>query len=294
MTRREISLSAAEYLDPEGLPLRLIRREPEGEFPLHRHEFSELVVVFGGSGTHLAFGGAHPLSPGDVFLIGEPGPPHGFAHTKGLALYNILFDRGKLGELLQSQAFPVLAELSRLELVPGGGTPLHLEPEELDRVLKILRGIEHEQNHARSYTAVALTSRFVLLLVELARLRRLRERRSSEGGFRGRRGGERLAELLQALAEHPEREFPREEMAQRLCVSESTLQRLFRSRTGYSPHGYLMQLRLKKAAALLLESELSVGEVAAEAGFSDSNYFCRRFRSYAKCPPLEFRRRNRL
>ena len=294
MIRRELSLSAAEYLDPDGLPLRLIRREPEGEFPLHRHEFSELVVVFGGSGTHLAFGGAHLLSPGDVFLIGDPGPPHGFSDTRKLALYNILFDRKKLGEALPPQAYPAFAELGRLELVPGGGTPLHLDAAELERVLEILRGIEQGQSHAQSHTAVALVSRFILLLVELARIRRLRELRPGARSFGARRGGEKLAELLELLAEHPEREFPRGEMARRLCVSASTLQRLFRSRTGCSPHDYLMQLRLKKAAALLLESELSVSEVAAATGFADSNYFCRRFRLYAKCPPLEFRRRNRL
>lgn len=294
MSGRELNLSAAKYLDPDGLPLRLIRREPEREFPMHRHEFSELVVVFGGSGTHLAFGGAHPLSPGDVFLIGEPGPPHGFVNTRDLALYNILFDRKKLSESLQSQAYPVFAELSRLELAPGGAMPLHLEPGELKTVLQILRGIEYEQSHAQSYTALALTARFILLLVELARLRRLRDRQPGARVFCGRRGGERLEELLMLLAEHPERELSRREMAERLCVSESTLQRLFRSRTGYSPHDYLMQLRLKKAAVLLLESELPVSEVAAESGFSDSNYFCRCFRRHAKCPPLEFRKRNRL
>ena len=108
------------------------------------------------------------------------------------------------------------------------------------------------------------------------------------------RGGERLSELLLMMAEHPEREFSRRQMAEKLCVSESTLQRIFRARTGFSPNDYLMNLRLKKAAALLLESELTIGEVAAETGFADSNYFCRRFRRYAAASPLEFRKRNRL
>ena len=34
MKRSEINLSAAEYLDREKLPLRLIRRDPEGEYPM--------------------------------------------------------------------------------------------------------------------------------------------------------------------------------------------------------------------------------------------------------------------
>lgn len=292
MAKRELNLSAAEYLDREKLPLRLIRREPEGEFPLHRHEFSELVVVFGGSGTHLAYGEKHALSPGDVFLIGEPGPPHGFADTRGLALYNLLFLRRKLAAAVPNRAYPVLAELYALELAPGGGVPLRLAPGELREVMAILRGMEHEQGRVQEFAEVALTARFVQLAVELARFRR---RRPGNGGAAPNiHGGERLGELLLLLAEHPEREFSRRELAERLCVSESTLQRLFRSRTGFSPHDYLMQLRLKKAAALLLESELTVGEVAAESGFADSNYFCRRFRSYAGISPLAFRKRSRI
>jgi len=293
MSGTELNLSSAEYLDPEGVPLRLIRRDPEGEFPLHRHEFSELVVVFGGRGTHLALGEKHPLAAGDVFLIGAPGPPHGFADTRGLALFNILFDRKKLGELLPAQAYPALAELGRLELAPGCGAPLHLDDRELATVLEILRGIEFEQGHAQSHFALALLSRFALLLVELSRMRR---RRGGSGALAEweKRGGERLTELLMQMAEHPERAVTRREMAEKLCVSESTLQRIFRRRTGMAPHDFLMQLRLKKAAALLLESELAVSEVAAETGFSDSNYFCRRFRLYAKLSPLEYRRRNRL
>jgi len=292
MAKREINLSAAEYLDRGGLPLRLIRRDPEGEFPLHRHEFSELVVVFGGGGTHLAFGEKHPLAPGDVFLIGEPGPSHGFVDTRKLALYNILFDRKKLAEAMQSQAYPVVAELAALELAPGRGVPLHLDPGELRKVLAILRGMEREQGNAGSFSALALTARFVLLLVELVRMRMRRypdvNRRAAEP-----RAGEKLAELLMLMAEHPERDFSRRDMAEKLWVSESTLQRLFRTRTGFSPHEYLTRLRLKKAATLLLESELTVGEVASETGFADSNYFCRSFRRYAKLSPLEFRKRNR-
>ena len=290
--RSEINLSAAEYLDREKLPLRLIRRDPEGEYPLHRHEFSELVVVFGGTGTHLAFGEKHKLTPGDVFLIGEPGPPHGFADTRELALYNVLFERKKLADAMQTQGYPVLAELASLELVPGGGVPLHLEPAELREVMTILRGMEHEQGQVRSFSELALTSRFTLLAVELVRIKR---RRPDHGRTAvNPLGGERLSELLLLLAEHPERDFPRRELAERLCVSESTLQRIFRARTGFSPHDYLMRLRLKKAATLLLESELTIGEVAAESGFADSNYFCRRFRRYADASPLEFRKRNRL
>ena len=290
MRPEEMNLTATEYLDPEGLPLRLIRRDPEGEFPLHRHDFSELVVICGGGGTHLAYGEQLPLRPGDVFLIGAPGPRHGFCDTAALSLCNILFDRKRLGEAIPPQAYPVFAELGQLELTPSGGIPLHLDKEELERVTKLLRDLEYEQAHAKDYSAVALVSRFILLIVELARARG----RHAGAAIRDpRRGGEKLSGVLMQLAEHPERDYPLRALARALCVSTSTLQRLFRRRTGMSPHEYLMQLRLKKAEALLLGSELAVSEVASECGFSDSNYFCRRFRRYGQMPPSEFRRRKR-
>lgn len=290
MRPEELNLTSMEYLDPEGLPLRVIRRDPEGEFPLHRHDFSELVVICGGVGTHLAYGEQLQLRPGDVFLIGAPGPRHGFCDTDELSLCNILFDRKRLGEALPPQAYPVFAGLGQLELTPSGGIPLHLDKEELERVTDLLRDLEYEQARARDYSAVALVSRFILLIVELARAL---DRRACTALPDPRRGGEKLSGVLMQLAEHPERDCPLHALARALCVSESTLLRLFRRRTGMSPHEYLMQLRLKKAAALLLGSELAVSEVASECGFSDSNYFCRRFRRYAGMPPSEFRRRKR-
>lgn len=292
MRTGELNLSAREYLDPDGPPLKLIRRDPEGEFPLHRHGFSELVVICGGSGTHLAFGEELRLRPGDVFLIGAPGPRHGFCDTERLSLCNILFDRRRLGEAIPAQAYPVFCELGRLELVPAGGIPLHLEKTELSGVMKLLRELEQEQHRAREHSAVALVSRFILILVELARIRSIHAR----NGTAERdplRGGEKLAEVLVQLAERPERDYPLCALARALCVSESTLLRLFRRRTGMSPHEYLLRLRLKKAASLLLESDLAVSEVADACGFSDSNYFCRRFRRYAQMSPSEFRRRGR-
>ena len=292
MRPEELNLTSTEYLDPGGLPLRVIRRDPEGEFPLHRHDFSELVVICGGGGTHLAYGEQLQLRPGDVFLIGAPGPRHGFCDTDALSLCNILFDRKRLGEAIPPPAYPVFAELGQLELTPHGGIPLRLDRDELDRVTKLLRDLEYEQDHAREYSAVALVSRFILLIVELARARERRDRNGT-ASREPRRGGEKLSGILMQLAEHPERDYPLHALNRALCVSESTLLRLFRRRTGMSPHEYLMQLRLKKAAALLLGSDLAVSEVASECGFSDSNYFCRRFRRYAQMPPSEFRRRKR-
>lgn len=56
-----------------------------------------------------------------------------------------------------------------------------------------------------------------------------------------------------------------------------------------SPIGYLLKLRLHKAAAMLSISDLSIAAVAFRCGFEDSNYFSRQFRREFDQSPSRFR-----
>lgn len=72
-----------------------------------------------------------------------------------------------------------------------------------------------------------------------------------------------------------------------------TLQSLF-ARNGTTPREYIVQRRLDRAKALLTDPActLSVGDVAFEVGFNDSNYFARRFRQYFGKTPSTSRYRS--
>jgi AraC family L-rhamnose operon transcriptional activator RhaR len=52
-----------------------------------------------------------------------------------------------------------------------------------------------------------------------------------------------------------------------------------------------MLARLRRAATLLLNIELSIASVAELSGFSDSNYFCRIFRKNFGSSPKQYRDR---
>jgi AraC-like DNA-binding protein len=47
--------------------------------------------------------------------------------------------------------------------------------------------------------------------------------------------------------------------------------------------------RMRKAAALLVETEATVKEVGVQVGIPEPSYFCRRFRSSFGTTPLRFR-----
>lgn len=74
------------------------------------------------------------------------------------------------------------------------------------------------------------------------------------------------------------------------CMSVHHFKREFQSYFGISPHRYIMQLRLKKAAGLLKKSELSVKEVCRSVGFEDDSSFIRLFKQNFGNTPVAFRK----
>ena len=56
-----------------------------------------------------------------------------------------------------------------------------------------------------------------------------------------------------------------------------------------TPIKYLQILRINHAADLLVNSALSIEEISAMSGFSDSKYFCFVFKKIKACPPSVFR-----
>lgn len=70
--------------------------------------------------------------------------------------------------------------------------------------------------------------------------------------------------------------------------NETYLCRRFKDITGLSPVEYIKILRLEKARSLLKHSNESISAIAIECGFSDINYFSRRFKAHYKITPKEY------
>jgi AraC-like DNA-binding protein len=65
------------------------------------------------------------------------------------------------------------------------------------------------------------------------------------------------------------------------------LVRLFRHAFGFTPHAYVVQLRLNEACRLLRHTQLPYAEIASDVGFCDQGHLIRRFkRAYGITPSL--------
>ena len=82
--------------------------------------------------------------------------------------------------------------------------------------------------------------------------------------------------------------------AKMLHVSPNHLNKALKSATGKSPTQWMDEALLLEAKVLLGQTQLSVGEIAAEIGMGDASYFSRFFKKMEGVSPVEFRRRIEL
>jgi len=83
-------------------------------------------------------------------------------------------------------------------------------------------------------------------------------------------------------------DFDLETMARKLAVSRRQLFRKIRAAAGCSPNTLIRTLRLRRAAQLLTESQMTVTEITYAVGFSDLKYFRTIFREYYGVAPGEY------
>ena len=66
----------------------------------------------------------------------------------------------------------------------------------------------------------------------------------------------------------------------------------FREEIGITPAEYVTMQKVDLAKKMLIESDVSITDVAFSLGFSSSNYFCTVFKKIMNCTPSNFRRNN--
>lgn len=83
------------------------------------------------------------------------------------------------------------------------------------------------------------------------------------------------------------------QISQAVYTSPNRLHKLFKAETGTTIGAYLDRLVLFRAAQLLIDPKLSIGEISRQLGFCDQYYFSRRFKKQFGETPSAFRRRRK-
>ena len=99
-----------------------------------------------------------------------------------------------------------------------------------------------------------------------------------------------MQEIATYIYEHYDKKITLDDMAERFHISRSYLSKKFKQATGFGFKEYLVNVRIKNACRLLLETNHSITDIAFECGFNDSNYFGDAFRRIKGIAPNKYRR----
>ncbi len=98
-----------------------------------------------------------------------------------------------------------------------------------------------------------------------------------------------LTRVLQIIDEHmDDPDFGVEKLARKVAMSPPILYKKIKAVSNMSVNEFVKSLRLKKAACLLTETNLTVNEVSFMVGYNDRKYFSREFKKQFGKNPSEF------
>ena len=92
------------------------------------------------------------------------------------------------------------------------------------------------------------------------------------------------------LDQHYAEQISLQQISEELRVSWSYLSHVFKALTGYSPFQYVLHRRIGEAQTLLLETDLSIQEIAFQVGYQTQSYFTQRFSKLVGVSPMRYRK----
>jgi len=295
MKKPQIGLMPRSFVfNNPAFPLGVKKITQQGEYDYHQHEsYGELVIISRGHAKHLIEESTYPVGPGDVFVIRE-NRVHAYADvSKDIQINNILFD----WENLKLPRFD-------LETCPGYQFLFKIDPQstekdrfthrfrlnsaQLTAVMSIVDDLNitlTKMTAGYQFKAITLFYRLLDILIEYydhAKTPTVYDTIPH-----------RLGELVSRMEKDYAQALTVEQMCRLTSMSRAGLFRQFHKYFQDTPLNYLQGIRLEHAAQLLLESEMTVSEIAGLTGFADSSYMARSFRRQNGISPRDFRRKYR-
>jgi hypothetical protein len=272
-------MPASRPLEPNGelcvISMRCRQTKAREHCEFHSHPFDEFTLVTDDSTTNgYALGKVHS-EPNTLFLF-RRGEDHGFwnAAVQSPRFWVIHFEPGSA----------LLRELSQLRCLDPGERVWHLPPGAVATFKWIFLRLftEHAQAHPHGRLAEAALLQFLLINVQ----------RWATGNATQNLSPEipdpevlRLWHLINDCVGRPA-DFTRS-IAD--FAGYDSLRHRFKDIFGASPRQLLLQLRMQKAKNLLLDTPMSIAEIAETLGYERQHEFARAFRKHAGASPSEWR-----
>ncbi len=274
------------FTDDSEFPFYIQYGYHDADLKMHTHgDFSELVIVFGGTAMHTVNEDSYFIKKGDVFVLGD-GVSHGYRETHQLQICNIMFRPEHIlfpGDVRKLPGFHALFVIEPyLTGKKEFQSHLSLQLEDCEQIHHLTDLMLREYQATEPGKETLLTSYFMILATTLSRLYALPARQKEPSLLN-------IAKSVSYMESNFTDPLTVEEIAAISSLSPRHFSRLFASSYHTTPGNYILSLRMQHAGGLLKNTTLSIAQVAFQSGFNDSNYFSRQFRKFYSISPREYR-----
>ena len=104
---------------------------------------------------------------------------------------------------------------------------------------------------------------------------------------------ELAASVRQYIDDRLTERFSLDDIAEHFHVSKRHMLRVFKERFGVTPGAYHSEIRLVAAERYLVETQLSIGDIASVLGFADQSFFSTAFKKKYGVYPTAFRKESK-
>lgn len=258
--------------------IQILRLTPKGF--THQHKYFELVYVLRGTAKRKLSDASVPVSAGDYY-VANPLSAHGYEDLQDLEVVNCLFlpeyidraltDCPSISALLSNRMlrFGVPVDISIADRV------FHDSDGSVGRIVKNM-----EREYAECHTGHMEMLRCYLTQVLVHATRACETRIPHEA----------VTKVMEHLKLHYTDSLSLDTLSRLTGYTPQYLSNLFSSEVGISIQGFLQRIRMEEACKLLINTNLSVVEVAAAVGYQDARHFAKVFRRYHTISPREYRK----
>jgi len=268
---------------------------PNYNIGMHVQEFPEINIIVGGSGKHYIEDNCLDANLGDIFIIPAE-VRHGYVGNEGFDVFHVLIHQRFIDKhSADLNTLESYFELFRAEPIMRTKTkkPLHLRlsDEQFAKVRALLSQMEEYPNPRLASDCLARSGLTMVLIPMLCKAYSEIERKSEKSNEL-RHADECFMKAISKIHECYSEKLTIAELAKIAKLSRSAFVRRFTELCKLPPSEYLTERRLEVAEYMLLNTALSVSEIAFETGFYDASHLNKAFAARRGISPNAFRKMN--
>lgn len=265
--------------------VRIWLNEQNSGYPAHWHSAMEIIMPVENNYILTTNNDTYTVEPGDILIV-PPGEMHEIAAPEFGKRFIFMFDLSLIAKL---NSFSGIESILSQPLFITEET----HPQIYDEIYQLLLRMRNEYFSKTEYAELMIYSLLLNFFVKIG------YNHLNTGNlfpnvrlYKQKEYVQKFNTLMDYIDEHYMEDLNLETIAKSIGFSKFHFSRLFKQYTNFTFCDYLCYRRIKVAEELLAEPDLSITEIALQAGFPSISTFNRLFKQRKNCTPSEYRSKN--